>query len=62
MAEWLGNFIANWPLWATIIALLIVAVIGFIYVVSIGGAELPWKKKEWWQDKDKVQKNKVKKG
>lgn len=54
MAEWLGELMANWPLWALIVGVSI-AVIGwcFYYLVRDDGWPLPIYKKEWWQDREK---------
>lgn len=53
MAEWIGYFIANWPMWAVVITLIIVSIFWFTYYLSSHDVNLPWKKKEWWQDKAK---------
>jgi len=52
MAEWIGHFIANWPLWAIIFALIIVSVLWFLYYFTTTTDHL-WNKKEWWQDRAK---------
>lgn len=57
MADLIGHFIANWYAWALGLALVVVVIMYFCY--ATGGAEIPWKKKEWWQDREK---KKAKKG
>lgn len=51
MSEWIGDFIAGWPLWAVIIVLLAVSVVWITFY--LGSLDWPWEKKEWWQDRAK---------
>jgi len=51
MAEWLGQVMANWPFWLVVAAVLVMGIVGFFY--SLTSYDNPWKKKEWWQDREK---------
>jgi hypothetical protein len=51
MAEWIGHFIANWPVWLVVATLLIISIVWIVCYVANADAEFPWKKKEWWQDR-----------
>ncbi len=53
MTEWIGHLIANWPLWAVVIVLIIASIVWLFYYSTTAAGEFPWKKKEWWQDRYK---------
>ncbi len=62
IAEWIGQFIANWPLWAIVIALIIASLGWFFYYIS--DVYFPMKH-EWPEDKKRrlaKKQMKVKKG
>ena len=61
MAEWIGHLIANWPIWAIIIALIFVSVVWVVYYLG-ANADYLWSKKGWWQDHSLRLKNESIKG
>lgn len=62
MAEWIGHFITNWPIWAVIIVLAVVSAVWIIYYFTSGLVELSFGKKEWWQDRRKRHEGQAKTG
>lgn len=52
MIDWIGHLIANWPLWAAVLALIVVSIVWVLMNVSINGAAPFWGKKSWWQDQE----------
>jgi dolichyl-phosphate-mannose--protein O-mannosyl transferase len=60
MAEWLGQLLANAPVWVVLIVGLIAAVIvGFFWILPVG-FEFPGPKSEWqksWYKKKEVKKH-----
>lgn len=60
MADWLGSLLANWPLWAVIFAVIILSIGWFLQAMGTADGLWPFKRREWWQDKMKRQKQAVK--
>lgn len=60
MADWLGHFIANWPLWAVILVVILLLIGWFLYATGIAEGLWPFERREWWQDKAKRQKQVLK--
>ena len=52
MADWIGHSVANWPIWALVLVIIIVAIVWIFFALAGNGAELPWRR-EWWEDKEK---------
>jgi hypothetical protein len=56
MAEWLGHLIANWPVWAVLLTLILVGIAWMVYeLTTTEGSLWPMRRREWWQDKIKNQ-------
>jgi hypothetical protein len=52
MYDWIGHFIANWPVWAVTILIILLCIVWFLYQIIYLGVDFPRQKKEWWQDRE----------